>query len=155
MDHYLQAKLEKHKILLTFIENEAKVGFSREAHKMLTVVVVPRLTHVLKSVPKDASSTGWMKTVDDAHLSTWMACVGGKSLDADLQPVERDHLAASLDLPPQFGGVCLQSLIRAADEELMGSWASITSDLITFFRSKNLPVYTKLVDALDSMADSL
>ncbi len=83
---------------MIFIENVAKVGFSREAHKMLIAAIVPRLTYVLKSVPKDASSTGWMKTVDDAHLSTWMACVGGKSLDADLQPVERDHLATSLDL---------------------------------------------------------
>jgi hypothetical protein len=84
-----------------------------------------------------------------------MACVGGKSLDADLHPVERDHLASSLDLPPQFGGVGLQSLIRGADEELLGSWASITSDHITFFRSEVLPVYTKLADALDSMGDSL
>ncbi len=49
----------------------------------------------------------------------------------------------------------LQSLIRAADEELLGSWASVTSDLITFFRSKDLMVYTKLADALDAMADSL
>jgi hypothetical protein len=37
----------------------------------------------------------------------------------------------------------------------LGSWASITSDLIAFFRSKNLPVYSKLADALDSMADTL
>jgi hypothetical protein len=83
-----------------------------------------------------------------------MACVGGKSVDADLQLVERDHLEASLDLPPQFGGVGLQSFIRATNEELLGSWASITSDLITFFRSKNLPVYTKLANALESMVDS-
>ncbi len=70
VEQYLQTKLEKHQILLTFIENVDKVGFSREAHKMLTAVDVPRLTHVLKYVPKDASSTGWMKMVDDAHLST-------------------------------------------------------------------------------------
>ena len=120
---------------------------------MLTTAAVPRLTHVLKSVPKDDASAAWMKEADDAHLTTWMACVGGESLIADLPPTERDHLAASLDLPPQFGGVGLQSLIRAADEELLGSWASITSDLITFFRSKDMPVYTKLADALDSMAD--
>jgi hypothetical protein len=63
-------------------------------------------------------------------------------------------LSASLDLLPQFGGVRLQSLIRAADEELLGSWASITSDLISFFRSKNMSVYSEIADALDSMADS-
>ena len=36
----------------------------------------------------------------------------------------------------------------------MGSWASITSDLITFFRSKDLPVYSKLAEALEMMADT-
>ena len=86
---------------------------------MLTAVVVPRLTHVFKSVLKDVTSTAWMKEVDDAHLTTWMTCVGGESLAADLPPIERDHRSASLDLPPQFGGVELQSLIRAADEELL------------------------------------
>ncbi len=63
-------------------------------------------------------------------------------------------MPASLDLPPQFGDVGLQSMIRAADEELLGSWASITSDMITFFRSKDLPVYAKLANALDAMTDS-
>jgi len=92
---------------------------------MLTGSAVPRLTHVLKFVPKDVSSTGWMKTTDDAHLSTKMNCVGGETLDANLPPIEREHLADSLDLPPQFGGVGLQSLIRADDGELLGSWASI------------------------------
>jgi hypothetical protein len=50
--------------------------------------------------------------------------------------------------------VGLQSLIRVADEELLGPWASITSDLINFLRSKGIPVYTKLADALDAMAGS-
>ncbi len=36
----------------------------------------------------------------------------------------------------------------------MGSWASVASDLIYFFRSKDLPVYAKLADALDAMADN-
>ncbi len=45
----------------------------------------------------------------------------------------------------------MQSLMRAADEELLGSWASITADLIAFCRSKNQSVYTKIADALDSM----
>jgi len=59
-------------------------------------------------------------------------------VDAALPAPERAHLAASLDLPPQFGGVGLQSLIRAADEELLGSWAAVTADLITFCKSKGL-----------------
>jgi hypothetical protein len=54
---FLHSKLEKHRLLLSFIEDVAKVRYSREAHKMLTGSAIPRLTHVLKSVPKDASST--------------------------------------------------------------------------------------------------
>ena len=77
VEHFLHNKLEKHRLPLSFIEDFAKVGYSREAHKMLTDFAVPRLTHVLKSIPKDTSSTGWMKTADDAHLFTWMKCVGG------------------------------------------------------------------------------
>ncbi len=72
VEQYLQEKLAKHKTLLNFIKNVAKAGFSREAHKMLTTADVPRLTHVLKSVPKDDASTTWMKEADDAHLTTWM-----------------------------------------------------------------------------------
>ncbi len=52
-----------------------------------------------------------MKDVDDFHLTTWMTCVGGDSVNADLPPFEREHLATSLDLPSQFEGVGLQSLI--------------------------------------------
>ena len=104
---YLQGKLEKHKLLLSFIEDVAKVGFSREAHKMLIGYAVPRLTHIMKSVSKDDSSIEWMKTVDDVHLSTWLSCVGAATLDLSLQGTQRDHLSASLDLPPQFGGVGL------------------------------------------------
>ena len=33
--HYLHGKLEKHKLLLDFITDVAKMGFSRHAHKML------------------------------------------------------------------------------------------------------------------------
>jgi len=49
--------------------------------------------------------------------------------------------------------VGLQSLIRAADEELLGSWASVSADLVSFFRSKGLTVYDKLANALDAMAN--
>jgi len=65
---------------------------------------------------------------------------------------ERGLQTSSLDLlPPQFGGIGMQSLIRAADEELLGSWASLTANLIVFLRSKSLSVYDKQADALDAM----
>ncbi len=47
----------------------------------------------------------------------------------------------------------MQSLIRVAYEELLGSWASVTAHLIVFLRSKGLGVYDKLADAMDAMAD--
>jgi hypothetical protein len=153
VEAYLNKKLGKHKELLSFITDVAKAGYPREAHKMLIGSAVPRLSHVLKSVPKDQTSEPWMKEVDKEHMSTWMECVGASNLHSDLTDHERQHLADSLDLPPQFGGVGLQSLIRAADEEMIGSWASITADLITYFRAKNLPVYDELANALDDMAD--
>jgi hypothetical protein len=131
------------------------MGFSREAHRMLIGSTVPRLTHILKSVPKEQASTKWMQSADDAHLSAWRRCVGAEQLDAALQALGRAHLAASLDLPPQFGGVGLQSLIRDdADEELLGSWAAVTANLITLCRSKGLSSYSHISDALDSMVDS-
>ncbi len=153
VEEYLSKKLEKHKLLLSFIVDVANMGFSRESHKMLTGAAVPRMTHILKSIPKDGASTAWMQSADDAHLSSWLECVGAKQLHEALPIAEKDLLAASLDLPPQFGGVGLQSLMRAADEELLGSWASITADLITFCRSKGLSAYARIADALDSMAD--
>jgi hypothetical protein len=47
----------------------------------------------------------------------------------------------------------MQSLNRVVDEELLGSWASTTANLIVFLISKGLGVYDKLADALDAMAD--
>jgi hypothetical protein len=47
------------------------MDFSREAHKMLKGSVIPRLTHILKSVPKDPASIEWMKFADEAHFSAW------------------------------------------------------------------------------------
>ncbi len=116
------------------------MGHSREAHKMLTCSTVPRLTHLLTSVPKDEASAEWMASVDEAHLSTWLRCVGASSLDETLPRNEREHLAATLDLPPLFGGIGLQSLVWAADEEMLGSWASITAELISFCISKGMDV---------------
>ena len=71
---YLQKKLGKHDQLLDFITYVAKMGFSRDAHMMLTESAIPRLTHILKSMPKEAASIGWMPLLDEAHLSTWLDC---------------------------------------------------------------------------------
>jgi hypothetical protein len=71
-----------------------------------------------------------------------------------VKSVKKEKCDVKFGLIITGGGVGLQSFIRAADEELLGSWASITSDLITFLHSKGLPVYNKLADALDAMANS-
>ncbi len=84
VETYLHTKLIKHKEVLSFIRDVAKMGFPREARKMLTGSTVPRLTHILKSVPKDQTSEPWMEEVDRAHLSTWMGCVGSSSLHDDM-----------------------------------------------------------------------
>jgi hypothetical protein len=76
--------MEKHEQLMAFIVGVAEMGFSREAHRMLTGSAVPRLTHILKSVPMDHASIEWMQSVDDIHLSTWLKCVGAEQLDAAL-----------------------------------------------------------------------
>jgi hypothetical protein len=64
VEEYLYKKLVKHKLLLSFIVDVANMGFSRESHKMLSGSAVPRLTHILKSVPKDEASTTWMQAAD-------------------------------------------------------------------------------------------
>jgi hypothetical protein len=51
VDAYLDSKLIKHKDVLSFIRDVAKMGYPREAHKMLTGSAVPRLTHILKPIP--------------------------------------------------------------------------------------------------------
>jgi len=59
-----------------------------------------------------------------------------------------------LDLPPAYGGIGLRSLERAADEDLMGSFAGISASLIAFCRKTELPVYIAIADALESMGDA-
>ena len=105
VEEHLHKKLDKHKLLLSFIVDVANVGFSRESHRMLSGSAVPRLTHILKSVPRDEASTTWMQSADDAHLSTWLDCVNAEQLHDTLPAAEKYPLATSLDLPPQFGGV--------------------------------------------------
>ena len=94
-----------------------------------------------------------MEEVDKEHLLIWMDCVGVSSMHDDVSTNERQQLSASVDLPPQFGGVGLQFIVRVDDEKLLGSWASVTTDIIAFFRSKGLQVYDNLANALDTMAD--
>ena len=72
VEDYLNDTHVKHKQLLSIIKDVAKMGYSREAHQMITNFAVPRLTHVLKSVPKDETSKQWMEEGDKEHLSTWM-----------------------------------------------------------------------------------
>ena len=48
----------------------------------------------------------------------------------------------------------MQSLLRAVGEEMVSLWASISADLIKFFKSKDLGIYTKLADALETMASA-
>jgi len=84
VEEYLQRKLAKHEQLLDFISAVTKMGFSREAHKMLIGSTVPMLTQIVKSVPKDDASIGWISAVDDAHLSTWLDCTGASTISADL-----------------------------------------------------------------------
>jgi hypothetical protein len=96
----MQRKIAKLKQLLDFISVVAKMGFSREAHKMLIGSAVPGPTHIVKCVPKDDVSTRWMMAVDETHLSTWLDCTGASTLIAELSSEERDLLSTSLDLPP-------------------------------------------------------
>ena len=71
-----------------------------------------------------------------------------------MSPIARDQLTGLLDLPPAFGGIGLQSLERSADEELLGSFASISSSLISFCRSMKLSVYISIAEALEGMEDA-
>ena len=106
---YLMTKLEKHKTILTFITDVAKTGFSKESHKMLTLSAIPRLSHILKFVPKNETSKEWMEEANKEHMSTWLTCDGTSTLESAVTNEERALLSASLDLPPQFGGAGLQS----------------------------------------------
>ena len=61
-----------------------KVGFSKESHKMLTGPEDPRLTHIVKLEPREATSIGWIEFVDEAHLSTWLDLTGVASLGSTM-----------------------------------------------------------------------
>ena len=44
--------------------------------------------------------------------------------------------------------------MRAVDEEMLGSWASITANLIKSVRSNALNMHTEVANALESIADA-
>jgi hypothetical protein len=46
----------------------ADAGFQREAINMLKGAAITRLSHILKSIQRNESTTGWMKTKDEDLL---------------------------------------------------------------------------------------
>ena len=80
--------------------------------------------------------------------------IASTDLEHALAPPALDQLSDLLDHPPAYGGIGLQSLERAADEELLGSFAGISASLITFCRRTELPVYIAIAEALESMGDA-
>ena len=121
---------------------------------MLTGSAVLRLTHIVKSsMPTDIALIGLMEAVDEVRLSTWLDCTEASSLKSAMSTQECELVSSSLDLLPQFGGIRMQSLIKAASEELLGSWASVAAILISFLQSKGLDMNAKLADIMVAMAD--
>jgi hypothetical protein len=138
---YLRGKGLKHLLLLQFIKDVALAGYPREAELMLKGAAIPRLSHILRSVQKNQHSRGWMKNMDEAHLSAWMHCLtASEELERDIGPEGRDQLSELLDLPPSYGGASLQSLEDSANEELLGSFAAIDAALISLCRKTELQV---------------
>ena len=155
IESYLFGKGIKHRQLLSFIQDFAAAGFPREVVAMLTGAASQRLTHLLKSIKKNPQTALWMQEMDTAHVSTWLHCLTASTdLENALDFPSRESLTGLLDLPPSYGGIGLQSLERAADEEFMGSFASISAALISFCRRTGLPVYISIAEAIERMGDT-
>ena len=149
IDSYLFGKDIKHRQLLSFIQEAASVGHPREAIAMLKKAACPRLTHLLKSTEKNERTEAWMMEMDSAHLSTWLHCLtSSPNLEQALDPNEKDMLSDWLDLPYSYGGADFKSLSRSAYEEFFGSFAAITSSLISFCKKTDLPVYIRIAEAV-------
>jgi hypothetical protein len=147
IESYLFGKGIKHGQLLSFMEDVAAAGFPREAVAMLTEDVGHRLTHLLKSIHKNPQTVQWRREMDAAHVSTWLHCLTASAdLEYALGPPSLDQLTDLLDLPRAYGGIGLQYLESAADEELLGSFAGISASLIAFCRRTELPVYIAIAD---------
>jgi hypothetical protein len=135
IESYLFGKGHKHRQLLSFITEVIAIGFPREAVAMLTGAAGPHLTHLLKSLEKNESTQKWTAEMNTAHVSTWLHCLTvSPDLEHALGPTKLDMLIEWLDLPPSYGGSGLNSLVRSADEELLGSFAGIAASLIAFCR---------------------
>jgi hypothetical protein len=149
---YLQGKGLKHHLLLRFIKDVASAGYPREAELMLKGAAVPRLSHILRSIQKDQHSRGWMRDMDEAHLSAWLHCLSASDdLEHALGAAGRSQLSDLLDLPPSYGGAGLQSLEDSADEEFVGSFAAIAASLIAFCRKTEVQVYISIAEALEEL----
>ena len=122
MHAYLDSKLNRHRFLLFFIEDVATAGYSREATTMLSGSVAPRMTHILKSIPKIEDTSAWMLATDEAYRSNSLRCLtNSMKLEEAFAYEELGLLTETLDLPPQLGGAGLQPLELSADEEFLGS----------------------------------
>jgi hypothetical protein len=53
IESYLRGKRLKHAQLMDFIKSVAEAGYPKQATAMLTGAAVPRLSHILKSIPKN------------------------------------------------------------------------------------------------------
>ncbi len=92
--------------------------------------------------------------MDEAHLAAWLHCLTASDvLEKDLRPQGRKSLSELLDLPASYGGAGLQSLEVAADEELLGSFASVATTLISFCRNTDTQAYMRIADALEKTDD--
>ena len=133
VESYLFGKGIKHRQLLSFTTQVAAARFPREAVAMLTWAVGPRLSHLLKSIEKNAITELFMREMDTARVSTWLQCLSASpDMEHSLDSNDPDGLTDWLDLPPSLGGSGLNSLSRSAEEELLGSFAGIAASLISF-----------------------
>jgi len=62
-------------------------------------------------------------------------------------------LAKWLNLPFSYGDAELKSLSRSAEEEFIGSFAAIASSLIAFCMKTNLPIYIRISEAVEALAN--
>jgi len=82
-----------------------------------------------------------MRELDVAHVSTWLNCLTTSTdLEHAIIPDSFDLLSGLMDLPPSYAGICLQSLERSADEELLGLFIGIADSMIAACRKTEAPV---------------